>query len=107
MNKMPGSIEEMRSSNSACSVSAHRGGTQAGRNEEQGILVNHVLFVFNMRQENRNLGQAEIILLEMRMRPEVSGCQAMKNRPDLLQNLISVLLALRSLQAGDKHKAEA
>lgn len=97
----------MRSSNSACSVSAHRGGTQAGRNEEQGILGNHVLFVFNMRRENRNLGQAEIILLEMRMRPVVSGCQAMKNRPDLLQNLISVLLALGSLQAGDKHKAGA
>lgn len=31
---------------------------------------------------------AEIILLERRMRPEVSGCQGMKNLPDLLQNLI-------------------
>lgn len=62
---------------------AHRGDTKAGGNTEYGILSKS-RFVFNIRLEHRNLWQAEVIQLKMRMRPEVSGCQTMKNLPGLL-----------------------
>lgn len=39
---------------------------------------------------------------EMRMRTEVSGCQTKKNPSDPSQNVTFVLLALGSLQAGER-----
>lgn len=68
--------------------SAYRGGTKAGGNRENAIWGSQVLFIFNTRVEHTNLQQAEVILLELRMRPEVSGYQTTKNLPDPLQNMI-------------------